>query len=111
MRPARRASRHPKNEIIEICGQNKGLLEQIDSQDIFYARHEDMLANPRSQLAKICDFLQVSASPDYLDDCTFVVDKELHKSRLKHDWTKDEKQTIESLIEKYDFFSGYSWDT
>ena len=102
---------HPRNELIEICVRNKEFLEQIDSQDIFYARHEDMIANPRSQLAKICDFLQVSASPDYLDDCAFVVDKEPHKSRLKHDWTKEEKQTIESLIEKYDCFSKYSWDT
>ena len=102
---------HPKNEIIEICLQNKKLLEQMDSQDIFYARHEDMITNPRSQLAKICDFLQVPAAPEYLDDCALIVDKEPHKSRLKHDWAKEEKQTIVSLIGKYDFFSGYDWGT
>ena len=102
---------HPRDELIEICVQNKGLLKQIDSQDIFYAKYEDMVANPHLQLAKVCDFLQVPASPDYLDDCASVVYKKAHKSRLKHDWTMDEKQTIESLIEKYDFFSGYDWDT
>ena len=101
----------PINKLIETCMLNKELLKQIDSQDVFYARHEDMVANPRSQLAKICDFLQVSAPPDYLDDCASVVDKKPHKSRLRHDWTKDEKQTIASLIEKYDFFSEYDHDT
>ncbi len=99
------------NEFLRYCVQSEELAEKIDPQDIFYSKHEDMVANPRSQLAKICDFLQVPASSDYLDDCASVVNKETHKSRFERNWTKEEKQTIASLIEKYDFFSGYDWHT
>ncbi len=99
------------NNLPLLCKRNIQIIKNFNPQDIFIARHEDMIANPRSQLAKICDFLQVPAARDYLNDCASVVDKEPHKSRLKHDWTADEKQTVKSLIEKYDFFSGYDWDT
>ena len=100
-----------KGSLPLFCKRNIQIIKNFNPQDIFIARHEDMVTNPRSQLAKICDFLQVPATPDYLDNCAFVVNKEPHKSRLKHDWTADEKQTVKSLIEKYDFFSGYDWDT
>ncbi len=97
--------------LLRLSKKSEKLLKQTDSRDIFIARHENMVADPRSELAKICDFLQVPASPDYLDDCASVVNKKPHKSRYECDWTEDEKQAIASLTEKYDFFSGYDWHT
>ncbi len=97
--------------LLDLCEKNVEILKNSDPQDVFMSKHEDMVANPRSQLAKICDFLQVPVSPDYLDDCASVVNKEVHKSRMDYDWTKDKKRNIASLIGKYDFFSGYDWNT
>ena len=97
--------------LLNLCEKNIEILKNSDSQNVFIAKHEDMVVNPYSQLAKICDFLQVPISPDYLDDCASIVSKEVHESRNEYDWTENEKHNIASLIKKYDFFSGYDWDT
>ena len=93
-----------------FCEANMRLLKQIDTRDVFVSSHEDMVKDPSSQLTKLCDFLQVPVPAGYLDDCASQVG-ELHRSRLKHDWTKDEKHKVASLIKKYDFFQGYDWES
>lgn len=93
------------------CELNKRLLKQIDPKDIFISRHEDMVKAPRQSLTKLCNFLQIPILGTYLDDCASRVVKEPHRSRFELDWTKDQKREVESLIEKYDFLSGYSWES
>ena len=94
-----------------LCNINMKLLQQIHPKDIFICRHEDTLKDPNGQLAKLCDFLQVLVTPDYLDDCASQIVSEPHKSRLKIDWSQEQKQKIASLIEKYDFLSEYNWES
>ena len=93
-----------------FCRYNMRILKQIDTRDVFVSRHEDMVRDSSSQLTKLCDFLQVPISAGYLDDCASQVG-ELHRSRLKYDWIKNEKHKVASLIKKYDFFQGYEWDS
>ena len=117
----------------KMCEDNVRILKQVHTRDVFISRHEDMVKDPSSQLTKLCDFLQVPISQGYLEACALwfskkmgikvpisqgyleacsrLVAKELHRSRYKHDWTKKEKKKIASSIEKYDFFSGYDWES
>ena len=97
--------------IKNLSMKNMEIREQIDPQDVFISRHEDMLENPNRHLAKLCDFLQVPVSPDYLDSCASCVVRAPHKRRLEFDWTPEQKQEVASLIEKYDFLSGYDWES
>ena len=96
-----------------FCENNIKILEQIHPKDVFISKHEDMVNDPRAQLIKLCDFLELPAPLDYLDDCASQVVRVLHKSRLKKDWTKgrNQRKKIAELIEKYDFFSGYNWES
>ena len=93
--------------IKELSEANMKLLGLIDPQDVFVSRHEEMVADPRLQLTKLCEFVQVSASPDYLDSCSSCVDEEPHTRRFEFDWTPKQREKVASLIEQYDFFSGY----
>ena len=94
-----------------MCECNARILKQVHTRDVFISRHEDMVKGPSSQLTKLCDFLQVPISQGYLEDCSCLVAQELHRSRYEHDWTKEGKKEIASSIEKYDFFSGYDWES
>ena len=94
-----------------MCECNARILKQVRTRDVFISRHEDMVKGPSSQLTKLCDFLQVPISQGYLEDCSCLVAKELHRSRYEHDWTKEREKEIASSIEKYDFFSGYDWES
>ena len=93
------------------CKRLEELLKRIDSQDIFLNRHEDICKDPRRQLARLCDFLQVPIPAGYTEDCASQVVQEPYKSRLDIDWSPQLKQTVAAMIEKYDFLLGYDWET
>ena len=100
-----------KNQFVERCEIAKKLIELNKVEHIFINRHEDMVASPVNQLSKLCDFLKVPAFPDYLNDCASVVHEKPNKSRYELDWPEQQKEEIAKLIDQYDFFSGYSWDS
>ncbi len=95
----------------KLSKENIKLAEQVAPRDIFVSKHEEMVADPSLQLTKLCQFAQVSVSPDYLDDCSSCVDEKPNRRRFNFDWTSDQKQKVASLIEQYDFFSGYDWES
>ena len=92
------------------CKTQEKILKRINPQDIFVNRHEDMCKDPRRQLTRLCDFLQVPIPADYIEDCGSTVVQEPHKSRLDIDWSPKLKQTVALMNEKYDFFSNYNWE-
>lgn len=93
------------------CEKNTKLLSRINPQSVFKNRHEDMVASPVKQLTKLCRFLEVSAPPDYLDDCASTVYNKPRKSRYELDWTEEQKEEVAEMISRYDFLSGYDWSS
>ena len=95
----------------KMSADNLALLDRINTQVVFMNRHEDMVAAPTEQLAKLCRFLGVEASEDYLNDCAAVVHEKPRKSRYELDWTEEQKEKVAEMIEQYDFLSHYSWSS
>ncbi|MBC6413818.1 MAG: sulfotransferase [Chromatiales bacterium] len=93
------------------CVCNKNLLSRIKAKNVFINRHEDMVADPKDQLTKLCRFLKVKASQDYLNDCMSVVCPTARESRYEIDWLEEHKERVAKLSEDYDFFAGYSWSS
>ena len=93
--------------ISEVCEWNQKILEQIDSNDVFICRNEDLIANPKLQITRLCDFLKVSTSADYINACASRVVNKPTKSEFKPEWSNQHKEKINSLIKKYDFLSSY----
>ena len=94
----------------KISKKNMALITQVPANQIFTVRHEAMVAAPEKMLADICDFLGVVKTPDYLSDCAAVTYKVPNKSRDRLNWDLKSREKIDTLIEEYAFFSGYSWD-
>ena len=89
---------------------NMKLIDQVSADRIFMIRLEDFIASPAKMLANICDFLGVAKTPEYLSSCTEVTYKMPNKSRDTLDWNEEHQKKIDALIEKYEFFNGYSRD-
>ena len=100
-----------KNQFVERCEIAKKIFKLTGDKNIFISRHEDMAASPVDQLSRLCDFLGVPAFSDYLNDCASIVRKKANKSRYELKWSEDQKQRVAELIDKYHFFSSYSWDS
>ena len=99
-----------KVSFADMCIAASKLLKLMKPQNIFLSKHEDMIANPVVQLKRLCDFLNISALPDYLNDCASVLHTKPNKSRYELEWSAEQKEAIEEIINKYDFFAGYGWD-
>ncbi len=73
--------------------------------------HERFTADPKSSLSELCTFLGVEARPAFLEDCASIVWRSTKRRRDAVDWSKDEREAVESLIARYDFFDGYTFDS
>ena len=107
------AQRHMEevvSNIEELSEKNKKLIEQIPAHRVFISRYETLIDNPKTQLTKICDFLNVDKPDDYLSVCASVTYKVPNKRRDRIDWHEEFKRRVEKLIKNYEFFSGYTWE-
>ena len=78
--------------------------------NIYDLYHEDFIYNPGNELRSLLNFLSISNSEEYIDNCVKIVYNEAHKSRQNIEWTKNLIHFVEDRIKKYSFLQRYSWD-
>ena len=93
-----------------FSNNSEKILKRLDPKDVFISRYEDMCKNPGQQLTRLCNFLEVPIPANYIEDCSSQVARKPSETRLQANFSQEYKQEIASLIEKYDFFSGYSYE-
>lgn len=70
----------------------------------------EIVKNPVETLTRICQFLEIECTEQYLQDCAVTVDPVPSITRHFIDWTAEQKNTVYDLMKKYPFFEGYSFD-
>ena len=70
----------------------------------------EIVKNPVDTLRRICQFLEITCSEQYLLDCAATVDPVPSITRDFIEWTAEQKNTVYDMMEKYSFFEGYSFD-
>jgi len=68
----------------------------------------DVITNPRETLMKICDFLEVTCTEKYLQDCASIVSPVPSKTRDNVVWTEDQIKRVQKLIKHFPFLTRYS---
>jgi len=83
----------------------------IPNSDFITIRHESFVRDPHGTLELLCTYLDQEAPSDYLDVCSKIVSKSIHKSRYKIDWDDNSKQLVnkEILKRNCDFLEGYTF--
>ena len=76
----------------------------LDTMDI---HGKDLIANPKVIINKMCDFLQVSCSDNYLDIVSRKVFSSESKTRYNVIWTDEQISKIKENIVKYDSLRQY----
>lgn len=94
---------------IHIALANQRLIQKF-RQSVITLHSEDTIKNPKQTLGKLCRFLQVTCTEDYLRDCAGIVYKKPSKSRLTMVWTEDTKRYVLKKIAKIPFLKEYSFD-
>lgn len=75
--------------------------------DMLQIHHQDLIENPRETINKMCDFLGVSCSENYLDICSDKIFKSPSKSRYRIVWEQYQLSEIKSQIKKIGSLQRY----
>jgi hypothetical protein len=88
---------------------NAMIRKHVGSERAIDIWHEDLIANPRKDLTRICEFLDVDVEDSYLTACASIVWENPRRSRDAVEWTSQIIQSIEHELKKFDFLSRYSF--
>ena len=86
------------------------ITDLVGSDNVLELHNGELVNDPKSALIKICAFLEVECSDEYLQACSEKVFKSVSKSRELVVWPQRLRNRMESLIHRYPFFHRYSFD-
>jgi hypothetical protein len=92
-----------------LCRTNERLRREL-APHVLDFHHEDFVRAPAAWLARLCDFLGISASEPYLSACCAIVHSSPHKTRNDVVWPSGARELAEREKEKYEFLHRYSFD-
>ena len=99
-------------DIIE--GESKAvmkIIELVGADNVLELHNSELVNDPKSVLRKICAFLEVDCSEEYLQACSEKVFKSVSKSRDLVVWPPTLRNRMEDIIENYPFFHRYSFNS
>ncbi len=73
--------------------------------------HEDVIADPKSQMTRILNFLDLPVLDEHLEQCAAYFYDSPHKRRFEVSWTPQLKLQVQEAIDHYDFLRQYTWDS
>lgn len=86
------------------------LRERIDPEDLLTVRYEDFVRGPQKSLRRVCEFLGLEASDDYLEACASIVDPTFRPERRLVEWRPEQIEAVRTMIEQTPFLDRYAAD-
>ena len=77
--------------------------------DVITVYSEDMIKNPSKEMKRLCKFLSVSCSEDYVKDCSSIVHGSPSKTRNTILWKDEAKDIINKLISDTPMLQRYKF--
>lgn len=75
--------------------------------DVYY---EDLLADPRREVARLMAFLDLDAPDGYLERITTYLYRAPHTRRFEVTWSDKDRAMVERTIARHDFLGRYGWE-
>lgn len=82
----------------------------LPTKQILDVKQEDFIANPKKTIKRLCDFLGVDTTPDYLTDAASIVWQKPHRSRFEADWTPALIDLVAKKKSLAHYLRDYSYD-
>ena len=81
----------------------------IDEKNWIDVRHEDVVSDPKKEVARLCEFAGQIPTQEYLDACASIVFPSPKKTRQGGDWTPALIELVETKMKNYYQLEGYSF--
>lgn len=97
-------------EYFKLLRTNRAIIKRVGADAVATLHHEDLVASPKAELARLCDFLGVAPQPDYLDACASIVFAAPHQPRRKIAWSAETIRILERRIATTPMFDRYRFE-
>ena len=92
-----------------LCEQIGRVLDSCDNR-VFHIHHEDFVSSPSRVIEDLFTWLGLSLESDHIAACSSIVYEKPHRSRLLSDWEDGDRDSVESMIERWEFLREYQSD-
>jgi hypothetical protein len=93
----------------ENCDMLQRQRTAIGGASLATLRHEDLVTDPRTQLAELCRFLELDPDPSYLEGCAAILFSAPSRTRSSIEWTPERIAEVTERMAAYDFLAGYGY--
>ncbi len=80
-------------------------------EELMVLRHEELIRDPKGVLSRLLGFLELSAYPGYLEDCSRVLFDKPTQTRRRLPWTPQLVNDVERRVRPYPLLEGYSFES
>jgi hypothetical protein len=96
------------DEYFSLC-HGVAQLRAREPSSVLDVRHEALIADPRSTLRGVCDFLGLDPSPAYVEACASIVFDAPRRTRFDVEWSDALIGEVSDRLGEHSFLAGYSF--
>lgn len=104
------AFEHVVGAYFRLARANAKLRRRLAPGALLDVRLEDMVADPRTSVRKLCAFVDLPVTDDYVEDCASIVFSRAKRTRNDRQWSPGELALVAAGIARHDFLAGYTFD-
>ena len=105
----------PLSDAIEVYRQVGTFVDEVARRlaqdELLDIRYEDFTVEPETALRRVCDFIGVEATADYLASCAALADPTKRPARSDFEWTADQRREVDAIIDSRPVLHGYSFES
>jgi hypothetical protein len=99
---------HAAKDYFRLCDGVRRI-KAVHGGDVLDVYHEDMIANPPGQIARLCDFVGLDASPEYVAAASALIHEAPNRTRHSRAWTSDLIEGVTARAAGFNHLSRYSF--
>jgi hypothetical protein len=103
-------NRKPDSAIDIYFLQAESVEKVLKERDCITVRLEDVVSNPKVEIKRLCEHLEVDTYHEYLKHCKNIVWESERKTRYTVNWWNEKRiKRVKREMKKYDFMNGYRY--
>ena len=83
----------------------------FNKSKVLEVHNHELVSNAEKTTHKLCQFLGIGCSPNYVRSCARKVFPKVSRTRFAVDWPEDLKLMVERRLDNYPFIKRYSFNT
>lgn len=87
------------------------IVKELVGDRLIVVRLEELIASPRDEIERLCDFLGVVRVKGHIDACAAHVFNQPNRRRESVKWTSRQIEMVEHVVETHPDLAGYSFSS